>query len=86
MLVKIKDAPDGLVSVLLDATGHKVASKAFLCAAAGYVFQLEEIAVLRQKLANLENRLAVAEQLIQRSRDSAAALLYHVAQGDLLND
>jgi hypothetical protein len=85
MLVKITDAPDDLVTTLKELTGCWTASKAFKYAAHEYVIFSGRIRHLEDENKRLRQSLQVQQQVIDRARDSAAALLDHVAQGDLLN-
>lgn len=85
MLVKLQDVPQELVDELKLKTGHVVASRAFSAAADAYLDQLNMIARLEREAGHLKERCRVQQQIIDRARDSASALLVHVAQGDLLN-
>lgn len=84
MLVQLRDFPDDLADRLKSATHHRTASGAVQHACYDFLSQRTRIASLETKVAALEERLRVQQQVIERARDSAAALLDHVAQGDLL--
>lgn len=85
MLVKIPDADDAAVDALKAATGKNTGSKAYAYAALMYSRHVMTIALLQAEKSQLEQQLAVAEQVIQRARSAAASLLEHTSQGDLLD-
>ena len=84
MLIKVHPE-DELVERLKEATGQRTGSKAVASAYVAYLDQLNMIARLERENGQLRERVRVQQQIIDRARDSAAALLDHVAQGELLN-
>lgn len=84
MLIKFQ-ADDELVSQLKKALGQSTGSKAVAEAATTYLDQLNMIARLEREIGTLRERCRVQQQVIDRARESASALLDHVAQGDLLS-
>ncbi|WP_347506596.1 hypothetical protein [Pseudomonas anguilliseptica] len=84
MLVKIH-ADDDFIERLKDVTGERTGSKAVAAAYLAYMDQLNMIARLERENGQLRETVRVHQQVIRRARESAAALLDHVAQGDLIN-
>ncbi len=84
MLVKF-EADQTFADRIKTLTGQAVASKAFYSAASDALELVEEVRDLRRQLADAHRQIQVQKQVIERARDSAAALLDHVAQGDLLD-
>lgn len=84
MLIKFQ-ADDSYIEQLKEVTGQRVGSKAVATAYLSYMDQLNMIARLEREVGQLKERCRVQQQVIDRARDSAASLLDHVAQGDLLN-
>lgn len=85
MVIQLRDVEDWFVEDLKKLTGQATASKAFIHAAGSYSGHLDKIARLERDIISLNQRALVQMQLIERARDSAAALLDHVGQEDLFN-
>jgi len=84
MLIKFQ-ADDDYVERLKEVTGQRTGAKAVAAAYLSYLDQLDMIARLEREIGQIKERCRVQQQVIDRARDSASALLDHVAQGDLLN-
>lgn len=85
MLIKF-EADDDYVERLKVLFDQRTGSKAAIAAFLAYGDQVNMIARLERENGQLRERVRVQQQIIDRARDSAAALLDHVAQGDLLSD
>ena len=86
MVVQLRDVMPGYADYLKLKTGESTASKAFIRAALIYADQLDMIARLERENGDLKQLVRVQQQIIERARSSASALLDHVAQKDLLNE
>lgn len=84
MLIKF-EADEAYIEKLKDHFGQKTGSKAAVAAFLAYFDQVNMIARLERENGQLRERVRVQQQIIDRARDSAASLLDHVAQGDLLS-
>lgn len=83
--IMIRHATDDQLQEAMRLTRNTTASKA-LVDCIGIASRLtNEVATLRQEVYVLKQELAFSQQIIRKAKDSAAALLDHVAQGDLLN-
>lgn len=83
--IMIRHATDAQLRDAMDLTRHTVASKALVDCIGIARRKTDEVSALRQEIYVLREELAFSQQVIRRAKDSAAALLDHVAQGDLLN-
>jgi hypothetical protein len=83
--IMIRHATDDQLREAMRLTGHTTASKALVDCVAIASKKTDESSRLRQEVYVLKQELAFSQQVIRRAKDSAAALLDHVAQGDLLN-
>lgn len=81
-LVKFQ-ATDTLTEALMDYTGHRVASKAFLSAAMGAPLIADELIDARTEIAALKEQIKVYQQAIARARDAAIEFAELASQGDL---
>ncbi|TEN50263.1 hypothetical protein IPC139_28825 [Pseudomonas aeruginosa] len=84
MLIKLPDFDDDLAERLKSRTGQNTGSKAVLRAAEEYLPLLLKLEHRDRQIAELEERLRVASQVIEGARSAAALLLEKTAQGDLL--
>lgn len=85
MLVKLPDEDPKFVDCLKSATRYATASGAYRYAAYRYSALVADIERLQAENAKLRTAVQVQDQLISRARESAAALLDHVAQSDLID-
>lgn len=85
MLIKL-NADEDFIDRLREVTGERTGSKAVAAAYLAYIDQLDMIARLERENGRLREAVRVHQQVIRRARESAAALLDHVAQGDLINE
>lgn len=85
MLIKFQ-ADDEYIEALKEATGQRVASKAAVSACLSYFDQVDMIARLERQVGRLSEAVRVQQQIIDRAKDSAAALLDHVAQKELFHE
>lgn len=86
MLIKLPDESVDDVNALIRATSQRTAAGAYRYAARRYAPMQSQIDQLQGEVTRLRNQLLLKDQVIDRARESAAALLDHVAQGDLLSD
>ena len=84
MLIKF-EADQAYVEKLKEHFGQKTGAKAAMAAFLAYADQVNMIARLERENGQLRERVRVQQQVIDRARESASALLDHVAQGDLLS-
>lgn len=83
--IMIRHATDEEVEAAKLITGDKSAAQAFVRCVHLAASRQQRIDLLIQQMTEMRRRLDVAEQVIERARESASALLVHVAQGDMLN-
>jgi len=83
--IMIRHATDAQLAEAMRLTRHTTASKALVDCIEIAARKTAEASSLRQEIYVLKEELAFSQQVIRRAKDSAAALLDHVAQGDLLN-
>lgn len=84
MLIQLRDFPDGEAARLKLITQQRTASKAVERALSDYVQLRIRNRELKERIQALEEQIKVRDQVIERARESAAALLDHVAQTDML--
>ncbi len=84
MLLKLPDFDDDLAERLKSRTCQNTGSKAVLRAAEESLPLLLKLEHRDRQIAELEERLRVASQVIEGARSAAALLLEKTAQGDLL--
>lgn len=80
MLIKITDFDDALLEQLKQRTFQTTGSKAVLKATQDYLVTLKENEHLMREVADLQRRLALAEQVIEGARSAAALLLEKTGQ------
>jgi len=80
MLIKITDFDDALLEQLKQRTFQTTGSKAVLKATQDYLVTLKENEHLIREVADLQRRLALAEQVIEGARSAATLLLEKTGQ------
>lgn len=78
-------ADEAFADKVMRMTGCRVASKAFNTAASMALRLESDLRLAADEISQLRRQVAVQAQVIERARESAAALLDHVAQGDMLD-
>ena len=82
MLVKFH-VDDAQAALLMQHTGQRAASKAFMLAALSAPGLVVELHDSRQEIARLRRIIARQQQVLESAREAAALLVEAAGQGDL---